>query len=51
MIESIIQMLSTSDFYGQSKLIDIAKGKHKIQSTIKGGIKQIKRQDVWQLKK
>ena len=34
------------EHYKQSETIEIAKGKYELQSTIKGGIKQIKRQ--WQ---
>ena len=47
MIEQILQMLSLSEFEGQSKLIDIAKGKHKIQPTVKGIKRQIKRGKAW----
>jgi len=48
MIEKIIQMLQLSEFEGQSEAIDIAKGKHKIQTTFKGIKKQIKRAKLWQ---
>jgi hypothetical protein len=40
MIAQIIQLLQISDFYGESNLIDIAKGKHKIETTLKGTYKQ-----------
>jgi hypothetical protein len=40
MIAQIIQLLQISDFYGESNLIDIAKGKHKIETTWKGNMKQ-----------
>lgn len=40
-------MLSISDFYGESEAIDIAKGKHKLPSTIKEGVKQKKRELAW----
>ena len=40
MIGQIIQLLQISDFYGVSKNIDIAKGKYKIETTVKGTFKQ-----------
>jgi hypothetical protein len=43
MIEKIIELLAIDEFYGQSELIDIAKGKYKIQSTIVDKYKQKKR--------
>ena len=46
MIKNIIRMLTLDEHYNQSENIEIAKGKYELQSTIKGGIKQIKRQ--WQ---
>jgi hypothetical protein len=46
MIAQLIQLLQISDFYGQSEFIDIAKGKFKIETTIKGaynqGVRKIK---------
>ena len=51
MIEQILQMLQLSEFEGQSELIDIAKGKHKIQTTFEGIKKQIKRNRAWQLRR
>ena len=39
-----IKLLNISDFYGESENIEIAKGKYKLATTIKEGIKQIKRQ-------
>ena len=47
MIEQILQMLQISEFKGESELIDIAKGKHKIQHTLKGIAKQKKREKAW----
>ena len=46
MIKHILKMLMMHEHYKQSENIEIAKGKYELQSTIKGGIKQIKRQ--WQ---
>ena len=43
MIQKIIELLAIDDFYGQSELIDIAKGKYKIQNTIVQKYKQKKR--------
>ena len=51
MIELIIQMLQLNEFEGQSELIDIAKGKHKIQDSTKGIRRQIKRKKAWQQRK
>ncbi len=39
-----IKLLNMGDFYGESETIEIAKGKYKLATTIKEGIKQIKRQ-------
>lgn len=46
MIGIIRQILELDDYYGQSDAIDIAKGKHKILTSIKDvrfGMKQLKR--------
>ena len=43
MIQKIIELLAIDEFYGQSELIDIAKGKYKIQNTIVQKYKQKKR--------
>jgi len=40
MIAQLIQLLQISDFYGQSEFIDIAKGKFKIETTVKEAYKQ-----------
>ena len=44
MIKQIIAMLQLDDFYGESELIDIAKGKHQLNSSLKKIWKQTKRQ-------
>ena len=43
MIKNILAMLSIDDFYGLSDNIDIAKGINKQPTTIKEGLKKIKR--------
>lgn len=43
MIKNIIAMLQLDDFYGESELIDIAKGKYKLHTSLKKAIKQLKR--------
>ncbi len=48
MIEQIIELLASGDFYGQSKNIDIAKGKYKIAKSVKEITEQIKRERAWQ---
>ncbi len=50
MIENIIQLLSTSDFYGESEIIEIAKGKNKLPKTLKEKREQTKRAKAWQLR-
>ena len=40
MIKQVIQLLRFNDFYGQSELIDIAKGINEIPKTYKEAIKQ-----------
>ena len=50
MIGNIIDLLSVDDFYGESELIDIAKGKYKAPLTFKEMYKQAKRRAIWQLK-
>jgi tRNA A37 N6-isopentenylltransferase MiaA len=47
MIKLIIETLQLEDHYGQSELIEIAKGKYELNNTFKKGIKQLKRQIKW----
>jgi hypothetical protein len=42
-LRQIITMLQVSDFYGESQLIDIAKGKYKLHTSLSKAIKQLKR--------
>jgi hypothetical protein len=44
MIKQIIAMLQLDNFYGESELIDIAKGKHELTTSMKKMWKQGKRQ-------
>ena len=44
MIQQIINMLQLDDFYGYTETIDIAKGKYKLHTSLKKGIKQAKRE-------
>jgi hypothetical protein len=44
MIKQIIAMLQLDDFYGESELIDIAKGKHELTGSVKKIWKQTKRE-------
>jgi hypothetical protein len=39
-----IKLLNLDNFYGQTENIEIAKGKYKLPTTLKEGIKQIKRE-------
>ena len=43
MIKQIIAMLQLDNFYGESELIDIAKGKHELTTSIKKMWRQEKR--------
>lgn len=48
MIRQILDLLALDDHYGQSEIIEIAKGKNAIPKTLKEGLKQIKRQ--WKIR-
>ena len=48
MIKNILELLALEKHYGQSQVIEIAKGKYKIKRTLKEGFKQVKRQ--WKIK-
>lgn len=47
MINNIIQLLSINEHYGQSEIIEIAKGKYKIKRNFKQSYKQFKRELKW----
>ena len=49
MIQVILNLLVLDDFYGVSDTVDIAKGKYKIHSNLKDGLKQAKR--IWKRKR
>ena len=51
MIGNIIDLLGVDDFYGESELIDIAKGKYKAPETWKETFYNTKRRIKWQLRK
>lgn len=51
MIALIIQLLESSNHYGQSENIEIAKGKHILAITIKQGWKKAKRELMFNKKK
>jgi hypothetical protein len=44
MIEQILQMLRIDPWYGESELIEIAKGKYKIPKTVKEVFEQARRE-------
>jgi len=48
MIKNILDLLALHEHYGQSEVIEIAKGKYKLTTTWKQGFEQIKRQ--WKIK-
>ena len=39
----LIKLLNLDDFYGTNEAIEIAKGKNELPTTLKKGLKQIKR--------
>ena len=49
MIKNTIDLLTTSDYYGISKRVDIAKGRHEIPNTWKG-VKNLIKRILWQKK-
>jgi len=48
MIKHILDLLALDEFYGQSELIEIAKGKYQRSITFKQAFKQIKRE--WKIR-
>ena len=50
MIELILELLKTRDFYGVSEIVDIAKGKHELTANVKKIFKQETRKSKWQKK-
>lgn len=48
MIDNALKLLRSSEWYGCSEAIEIAKGKNKIPLTIKEGLTKIKRSYKWQ---
>jgi hypothetical protein len=48
MIKHILDLLALHEHYGQSEVIEIAKGKYKLITTWKQGFEQIKRQ--WKIR-
>lgn len=51
MLKNILHMLSISEFYGKSELIEIAKGRNKAPESTKEMIYNAKRRIKWQLRK
>jgi hypothetical protein len=47
-MKHILELLKMSDWIAVSENVDIAKGKHKLETTIKGKMKQEKRRKAWQ---
>ena len=48
MIKNILDLLALHEHYGQSEVIEIAKGKYKLITTWKQGFENIKRQ--WKIR-
>lgn len=51
MIENIINLLKAGDYYGESELIDFAKGSNEFTLNLKKKKEQLKRKKAWQLKR
>jgi hypothetical protein len=49
MIGEIIELLDKGEFYGESKSIEVLKGKNELVTTWKGASRKIKR--IWRSKK
>ena len=39
----VLKLLNIDNFYGESEVIEIAKGKYKMPESLREGVKQIKR--------
>ena len=50
MIEAILELLKTGNFYGVSEIVDVAKVKHELTSNVKKVFKQEIRKSKWQKK-
>ena len=50
MIEMILELLKTENFYGVSEIVDVAKGKHELTGNVKKIFKQEIRKAKWQKK-
>jgi hypothetical protein len=50
MIKQIVAMLQLDDFYGESELIDIAKGKYQYNTSMKKMWKQAKRNKLYNVR-
>ena len=48
MIKQIFDMLNLCEHYGQSELIEIAKGKYELPLSLKEKRQQVKREKEWQ---
>lgn len=48
MIKNILDLLALHEHYGQSEIIEIAKGKYQLLTSWKQGFEQIKRQ--WKIR-
>jgi extradiol dioxygenase family protein len=46
-MKHILELLKMSDWHAVSENVDIAKGKYKLETTIKGKMKQEKRRKAW----
>lgn len=48
MIKEIFKLIKLNDYYGDSDVIDVAKGKYKIPTTVVEAYKQFRRDLAWQ---
>lgn len=49
MIQNILNLLQFDEFYGKTENIEIAKGKYQLPTSLKHGVKQLKREYKYKL--
>lgn len=50
-LKQLFELLELTDYYGESELIEIAKGRNELVTTIKEKREQKKRAKLWQSRK
>lgn len=47
----MLELLHLYEYYGETEVIEIAKGKYKLPMTIKEGMRKAKRKKEWQIRR